>query len=337
MYSITEKAAVNKRLVNIGFQPGSGGAFWRRSVTDCIKPHISKIFFNRLIFIILTVAFHISCSSVSPVSAQNSQHVSFSSIETVAPRWHPVTSGINYINGRINSPQIEFHALRIDLNAPNIQITVKGGGADNSGNTLSAKVSSFVRDNNLIAGINALPFDVSSSFEGRPIKNIGIVVSSGRMISPASSRYDALVFYKVSGDQSKRAAVVSQSSITSIENIENAVGGFYQILADGVPAKGTLNKHPRSAAGISEDGRYLILIVIDGRRLGSAGATEMETAQILLSLGSWNAINFDGGGSSALAMRSADGRVRVVNTPIHNGIPGQERAVAGCLGVRLLE
>jgi len=34
-------------------------------------------------------------------------------------------------------------------------------------------------------------------------------------------------------------------------------------------------------------------------------------------------------------MRFADGKVRAVNTPIHGGIQGQERAVAGCIGVKV--
>ncbi|WP_461247563.1 phosphodiester glycosidase family protein, partial [Treponema sp. R6D11] len=62
---------------------------------------------------------------------------------------------------------------------------------------------------------------------------------------------------------------------------------------------------------------------------------EEETALLLRQLGSWEGINFDGGGSTALAMRFADGKIRVVNTPIHGGIQGQERAVAGCIGVKI--
>ena len=252
----------------------------------------------------------------------------FSSIETLEPLWLHHADGIEYLHGRISSPMLEFHALRIDLSKPNIQIFV--GTGDANGN--STKVSSFVRDNNLTAGINALPFDVISASEGRPIRNMGLVISGGRLLSGANPYYDAIVFYKDGG-----AAIVSQSSIhsSSIDNIENAVGGFHQILAGGLPAARTLagtTRHPRSAAGISADG-YLYLVVIDGRRTASAGATEHETALLLRSLGAWDALNLDGGGSSALAMRDADGNTRVVNTPVHNGIPGFERAVAGCLGI----
>jgi exopolysaccharide biosynthesis protein len=96
-----------------------------------------------------------------------------------------------------------------------------------------------------------------------------------------------------------------------------------------------LPKHPRSAAGLSNQGRTLYLLVIDGRRPGSQGATEVETAFILKRLGAEWGLNFDGGGSSALAMRYADGRVRTLNKPIHSGIPNRERAVAACLGLAI--
>jgi exopolysaccharide biosynthesis protein len=84
---------------------------------------------------------------------------------------------------------------------------------------------------------------------------------------------------------------------------------------------------------MSAGGEYLYLLVIDGRRPGSIGSTEAETAILLRQLGAWEGINFDGGGSSALVLRYPDGGIRPVNRPIHKGIPGRERAVAGCLGV----
>jgi exopolysaccharide biosynthesis protein len=75
-------------------------------------------------------------------------------------------------------------------------------------------------------------------------------------------------------------------------------------------------------------------VVIDGRRAGSVGATEAETALLLRALGAADGINFDGGGSTALALRYPDGKIRTVNTPVHGGVVGSERAVAGCLGIQ---
>jgi hypothetical protein len=284
-------------------------------------------------FILFTtiILIFFSCTTTSLVNPKKDAHSIFSTIETIHSQWQNFATGIDYFHGKISSPTLEFWALKIDLTEQEIDIVIKGGTYKEN-QTLSQKVSSFVRDNNLFAGINATPFDIASSKEGKAIKNIGIVISNGKIFAPANSNYDALVFYK-----DGKAAIINQSSINSIENIENAVGGFHQILTNGEPAQRTLGKearHPRSAAGISQDGKYLYLTVIDGRRAGSVGATEEETALLLRSLGSWEGINFDGGGSTALAMRFADGKVRVVNTPIHGGIPGQERAVAGCLGIK---
>jgi exopolysaccharide biosynthesis protein len=203
------------------------------------------------------------------------------------------------------------------------------------GGILSVRVSSFVRDNGLVAGINALPFDTVSGTEGEPRINIGIVIANGVMFSPPHKSFDALVFYK-----DGHAAIETQSGIKDFDSIENAVGGFYRILDNGQLVPRVLNlsdRHPRSAAGISPDGKFLYLLVIDGRQIKSAGCTEAETALLLRALGASDGINFDGGGSTALALRYPDNIVRVVNTPIHGNIPGRERAVAGCLGIGMID
>ena len=273
----------------------------------------------------------ISCATRPPSEPARASVESFATVEAVVPRWQLIARGVGVFHGKAGAPEFEFWALKIELSAPGLQVVVKGGAQDAAGGTLSVRVSSFVSANGLTAGINAAPFDISSSKEGQPIKNVGIVISGGKQISTPSPRYDAIVFYK-----DGKAAIVNQAAIKSTENIENAVGGFYQILVNGALAERTLtreNREPRSAAGISADGKYLYLAVIDGRREGSAGGTEKETALLLLALGSWNGLNFDGGGSTALALRGTDGRVRVVNVPVHGGIVGVERAVAGCLGI----
>ncbi|MCL2558630.1 MAG: phosphodiester glycosidase family protein, partial [Treponema sp.] len=185
----------------------------------------------------------------------------------------------------------------------------------------------------LLAAINALPFDPSSDREGEPRANVGVVISDGRMLSTPRARYDALVFFADGG-----AAIVSQAEIQGerLEQISNAVGGFYRLLSGGEPVARVLGlqaRHPRSAAGISACGRYLYLLAIDGRRPGSQGATELETALLLRALGAAEGINFDGGGSTALALRHPDGQTRLANVPVHSGVPGRERAVAGLLGI----
>lgn len=63
--------------------------------------------------------------------------------------------------------------------------------------------------------------------------------------------------------------------------------------------------HPRTAACLDAE-RRLLLVVVDGRQRDSRGVDLQELASILLDLGCQEAINLDGGGSSALVV---DGRL----------------------------
>jgi exopolysaccharide biosynthesis protein len=69
-------------------------------------------------------------------------------------------------------------------------------------------------------------------------------------------------------------------------------------------------RQPRTLAGTDSRGR-LILVTIDGREPGiSEGATLQEAAELMRGLGAVNALNLDGGGSTAMAVNGT-----VVNKP----------------------
>ncbi len=96
-----------------------------------------------------------------------------------------------------------------------------------------------------------------------------------------------------------------------------AVSGFAGILRDGrvLPAPSDV-RHPRTAVGISKDGNTLVWMVVDGRQRGfSEGVSEEELARLLLEAGCEQGINLDGGGSSSLWIRDADGRPGLINRP----------------------
>ena len=73
-------------------------------------------------------------------------------------------------------------------------------------------------------------------------------------------------------------------------------------------------------------------MVIDGRQpTWSVGTTATETADVLAALGAEEALNLDGGGSSALVVRDVrTGAVQVMNRP--SDATG-ERAVGNALVV----
>lgn len=64
----------------------------------------------------------------------------------------------------------------------------------------------------------------------------------------------------------------------------------------------TAGRHPRCALGLSD--RELLAVCCDGRRSGvDGGLTLAELARLLISFGSREAINLDGGGSATLVHR----------------------------------
>lgn len=78
-------------------------------------------------------------------------------------------------------------------------------------------------------------------------------------------------------------------------------------------------KHPRSAIAITND-KKLLLITVDGRSPNDAiGVSIPELTQLLKLLGSYYALNLDGGGSTTLWSRHALGN-GVLNCPTDNKI-----------------
>ena len=114
--------------------------------------------------------------------------------------------------------------------------------------------------------------------------------------------------------------------------IQMAIGGGAMILSGGETVQGNgvapNTRHPRSASGVTRDGNRLILMVADGRT-HSIGATHEEMANWLLEFGAWDAIHFDGGGSSTMVRRGIDGTYAVANTPSD----GAQRRIINALGV----
>lgn len=79
-----------------------------------------------------------------------------------------------------------------------------------------------------------------------------------------------------------------------------------------------VRRNPRTAAGVLRDGR-VVFVVVDGRQPGrSVGLGIPETARLLEGIGAVEAINLDGGGSSAVA--TADGLVNTPSDPVERPV-----------------
>ncbi|MET9881811.1 phosphodiester glycosidase family protein [Streptomyces sp. NPDC006430] len=111
-----------------------------------------------------------------------------------------------------------------------------------------------------------------------------------------------------------------------------AVGGREALVVAGVPQNhdGAPNNTaaPRTAVGLSRDGRRLRILTVDGRQADSGGLTLTALGRLMHRLGAYEALNLDGGGSStllaalsgakALALENSpsDGQLR----PVPNGL-----------------
>lgn len=155
-------------------------------------------------------------------------------------------------------------------------------------------------------------------------------LSSGRKIG-AKDR----VLVGTGSAAGKLATLKKGKRITLSERIEGgnptvAISGDRPLLVNGV--RTVINNtiaHPRTAVGIDADGRKLLILVVDGRSSVSRGYTMVELADMMTALGAENAINLDGGGSSAMYTRTASGAMGIVNEPSD----GSERLVANAFGV----
>jgi hypothetical protein len=100
------------------------------------------------------------------------------------------------------------------------------------------------------------------------------------------------------------------------------VGGWPRLIVDGRSIadsvdrlEGTfprfsVTRHPRTAVGFSRDSATLYLVTVDGRSESSTGMSLAELAALLRSLGVYQGMNLDGGGSTTLVLRG-----QVVNHP----------------------
>ncbi len=122
-----------------------------------------------------------------------------------------------------------------------------------------------------------------------------------------------------------------------VERVAQGLGGLPEIVLDGKNVSAAMadseqvnayisdEHHARTAVGVSKDGTKVFLVVVDGDEKTSAGVTLSELANLMIRLGSYDALNLDGGGSATLAIKGT-----VINSPSDST---GERAVSDALVV----
>jgi exopolysaccharide biosynthesis protein len=273
-----------------------------------------------------------------------SASVAASAAEITQSGFSPLYVGIDYETATIPTNPTAAGApttsrayiARIDLKAPGIRFiaTPQSGPL----HTTSETTSQFAREHHVRIAINANFFAPCCDAFPEPKTVIGLLVSQGQVVSPPT--FDPLQSEAVLAITRHNHATIAEAPEVDLGNVYTAVAGSAIIVKDGVdvsassPAEGDpLHPNPRTVVGLSRDGRFLYLAVIDGRVTGySLGTTNAQSAALMLAIGCDTALNLDGGGSSEIVSANTLGEPYILNNP--SG--GTERFDAAALGVYAL-
>lgn len=274
-----------------------------------------------------------------------------------------IAPGVTYRLFRRAQPRpMAIHVAEVDLGAPGLAVRVtpadRSGGMEYRAKT----VSRYLLESGSVLAVNAsyfLPFvggsPGGSDFvpqPGQAADASGAVRAGGAEVSPpdeVDARVDSMACFAPG-----RAAIVAGQACPP--DFPEGVAAGPRLLAGGQavprpvlgrdgrfhgatrlaepprepPAPGA---GPRTALGLSADGRRLWLVVVDGRQPGwSEGASHDDLVALFRELGAAEAMSLDGGGSAAMVARGPGGPV-ALGRPIHTGVPGRERPVANHIGV----
>lgn len=164
-------------------------------------------------------------------------------------------------------------------------------------------------------------------------KNIDMKIPKGKKILQVSGGSERFVRENIKvGDK-----VQINTNIEPNRNWKMMIGGHALLVENGAIKKYTKDVtsiggiRARTAVGISKDGKTVYIVSCEGRTKRSAGLSLNELSQFMLDLGAFKAMNLDGGGSTAMAVRNLGDikRTRVTN-PERNAA---ERKVVNGLGV----
>jgi Phosphodiester glycosidase len=229
--------------------------------------------------------------------------------------WTQPNPGIRHLHRTTPAPA-EFHALVVDLNVPGVAIRCT---------PLRERwkaTSTYARGANLAAAING-------GFWGGLQGAQGLAAGAGQVWSSDDADFGFMAYTREGNAMVSRPSDVVEAIR---RGITDGVSGRPMIvdrsrISDELHQFENRNtREPRTAVGVSEDGKKVILVTVDGRRATSHGGTLYEMAELLIELGAYRGLNLDGGGSTTMYVGSEGG---VVNRPSR----GWEREVVNHIGV----
>ncbi len=199
---------------------------------------------------------------------------------------------------------MKLFVFEVDLTNPNINIEVSTANNYMAGNAYSRQKmtqQAILKDtpgHSVYGGVNGDFFNLTT---GEPQ---GILYKDGTAIK--TTFQDAVcTFFAITKD--KKAIIASQSEYNSLKTtLKEAIGGRVWLIKNGsIVTQSDKTLEPRTCIGVSKDNQHVYILAVDGRSSTySNGMSYGELSKCLLALGSNNAINLDGGGSTTFFVRN---------------------------------
>lgn len=251
--------------------------------------------------------------------------------------------GITYQREARSQPRLLMvHIISINLTSPRLRFLVTPGTPAIDGMDVKAQTTpAFLAKYGVQLAINAsffLPFYERSPWNYYPhsgdrVNILGQAISNGHIYSPSEKIWPVLCISANNQVEIRHEKCATGTAQAAAGNRFLLEGGK-RIPLDIDIAKAKLM--PSTAVAINEQANKLWLVVVDGRQpFYSQGVNLAELTDILIDLGAYTALNFDGGGSSTLAI-SKNGKPTLLNAPIHTRLPMRQRPVANHLGIYAL-
>lgn len=232
---------------------------------------------------------------------------------------------IKFINKQ--DKPIALFILQIDLNNPMLSMEVGTPNNLPSANSVQRVSSMILAKNNsslntqVLAAINGDYFDTSTGIPLGPVHKNGVQI---RTTMSSGYHFFGLI-------NNNNYMIGDNSEYLNYQNrLIEVIGGRHLLLKNGEQISQTdISVNPRTAIGLI-DFKKAIILVVDGRQADhSVGYTLTELARTLKALGAKNAVNMDGGGSSVFITKDRNN----LYTKKNKVSDGSERSVANGLFV----
>ncbi len=219
-----------------------------------------------------------------------------------------ITDGVTYRRMvRYFPHSMIAHVLVIDKKTEGLYFWVTPPDKVEGGSVKARTTSQFLREFDLTLAINGDGFTPWRSrgpadyypHVGDPVTPNGFAASRGKIYADG-----------LQNPTLEPTLYISRKNELTFNHIPNkifhAISGDRMLIQGGEIIAGLDDSKtdPRTAIGFNQNGRWVYLVVVDGRQpFYSEGATFQELAELLKSLGAFYAMSLDGGGSSTMVIK----------------------------------